>query len=324
MNAKIAAWCLLILLGCSLLFLIHIDTKQSRDTIPEHLPKDPRHPSEYSACVVVDQADLQLDHEVAQYALLFHENDTINVTACMILQHLELDLEPQAILLALTNGTTAIFEEYPVSFLFYVPSALLFDMTIGGHRIAFGGRIFFRLLSHTRCRIGVSQVLSEEVHVKKGEIWYLTIADYSRKPGEVLRVTFQSVHMTSSMELLQTERHSTLGFYSALDNDFDGRYIGVKLPFLPFGFSMTNNLHTEVTTTRGSLLYFSSVGHTKGRLKVEAPGSTVYVNTKKRLALFSYYGNQTGTWNFSASGIGFPWKHMVVLFFVDADPHLTR
>jgi len=322
MNVKIMAILVIVILFVPVLFFLRMDERHSFTTVSGDVSEDEQEPHHGSYQVVIDQKQLQLHHEVVQYQVVFHENDTINVSAVMALQQLGTDLTPQASLFILSNGTASIVEKSTVSFLFHVPSALFFDATVLRHRFAFGGRFFFKLLNLTRFRIGASLAKYEEVPVKKGDIWFLTIAVFASKPGEVLTIVFRSLSSSLSMELVETERHTNIGFYSALDSDFEGRYVGFKLPLLPFGFSRADDLCKEVTTSKGSLLYFCSVGHVKGRLKVEAPNQKFYLNTNDNMAVFSYCGNLTGRWNFSASGFGFPWKHLVFLFYVDVDPHI--
>jgi len=323
MNTKIKAILVIVILFVPVLFFLRVDERHSlTTTVLGGASEDGQELDHVTDKVVLDQKQLQLHHEVVQYQVVFHENDTINISAFLALQHLGTDFTPQASLFILTNGTTSIIKKSTVSFLLYVPSALLFDATVLRRRFAFGGRIFFKLLNLTRFRVGVSLEKYEEVAVKKGDIWFLTIAVSASKPGEILTIVFRSLSSSLSMELVEIERHTNIGFYSALDNDFEGRYMGVKLPFLPFGFSRADDLHKEVTTSKGSVLYFCSMGHVKGRLKVEAPNQKVYLNTNNNMAVFSYCGNLTGRWNFSASGFGFPWKHLVFLYYVDVDPHI--
>ncbi len=322
MNRKTVAIGLLVILVVPVIFFISPNTKHhtasTSANVSEIDPKD----ENFSTSISFDQRELQLDHEVVQFKIIFHENDSINISSFIKIEQSGRGLEPQACLLILTNGSTSIFEKTNVTFLYYVPSAILFDVTIFGHRIAFGGQLFYKLLNRTRFRIGIMNEQHKEVNVKNSEAWYLTIAEFNRKPGTVLTIKIRSLSSSPIIELIQTERHSNIGFFSALDNDFEGRYIGLRLPLLPFGFSIANNLHKEVTTSLGSVIYFCSVGHAKGRIKVEAPHNRTYLNLNNRIALFSYYGDWNGTWNFFASGVGFPWKHYVILFYADINPHL--
>lgn len=126
------------------------------------------------------------------------------------------------------------------------------------------------------------------------------------------------------MEITQIDRHNNMGFYTSINNDFDGKYFGFKfIPYLPFGLSIAKNLQKEITTTNGSIIYFNSAFHRKGQISIETQGETA-TNNKKNSASIIYCGNQTGTFKFSASGVGFPWKHFVTLFYVDINPHITK
>jgi hypothetical protein len=322
MNMKVTALALLVILMVPMIFFLNTNTDQHRVPAFTTLSRAVQENANTTSHLIIDQKDLQLDHEVIQYKIIFHKNDIINVSTRLLIQQSGNDVEPKSCLLICTNGTSSIFEKSNVSFLFYVPSALLLDVTMFRHRIAIGGSIFFRILNHTRFRIGIARELSNDVTVKNGDVWYLTLADTDKSPGEQLIFTCISLSSSASMEIIQLERHSDIGFYSALDNDFEGHYLGFKLPFLPFGVSIASNLHKEVNTLRGSVVYFCSVGHLRGRIRIEAPNNRTYLNANNGMALFTYCGNWTGTWNFSSSGVGFPWKHNVMLFYADVDPHI--
>jgi len=324
MNLKFKAFSLALIVIISAIFYFNMN-KEHNITPASATPSVIQQArTNYSSTITLDEKDLRLDHEVIQFTVLFHENDIINVTTLQMILRLGKDVEPQANMLILTNGSRSVFHKSNVSFLYYVPSALLFDATILGHRIAIGGRLFFNLLNLTRFRVGVAQALSSEISVKKGDVWYLTMSVVNPKPGEELRVVLRSLSMALSMELNQTVRSPDVGFYSALDNDFNGRYFGVKLPLLPFGFSFADNLQKKILTVRGSVVYFCSVGHRNGRMKIEAPNNKTYLNENGGLSVFSYCGNWAGTWNFTASGLGFPWKHNVMLFYADINPYLSQ
>jgi hypothetical protein len=324
MNKKITALAVLLLIGLPFLIVSFSNTKTSESLTPSSVNNSDitNTALQYSDNIIIDQKDIQLNHEVIQYKIIFHDNDTINVSALMIVQQTGKDFEPRTCMLILTNGSVSIFNNKSVWMVSDIPAGLIIDITMFGHRIAAGGRLFHKLLNYTRLRIGSSQQLFKNANVKNGDVWYLTLANLNRKPEEALKISFRSVSSSLSMELVQLDRHSNMGFYSSLDNDFEGRYTGVKFPFLPYGFSIANNLHTEVVTTKGSILSFCSVGHTKGRMEINTPYNKTYVSTERRMLLFNYAGNQTGKWYFSASGIGFPWKHLVWLFYIDVDPYM--
>lgn len=274
----------------------------------------------YTSHIALDQKDLKLDHEVIQFKIIFHEKDTINVSVQLAIE--EMFREPTACLMMITNGSTSIFGNTTVLSFSYLPTGTIVDTTIFHYRFIFGGKLFHKLLSFTRFRIGQAVKLSKNVQVQSGDVWFLTMVELNSKLGEELKVAFRSLMSFSSMELVQLNRSSNLGFFSSLDNDFEGIYMGFKIPFLPFGFSIAHNLHKEVILLKGGLINFASVGHRKGKITVEMPNGKIYTNPNKMVAIFSYCGNQTGTWKFSASGWGFPWKHVVVLFYIDVDPHI--
>ena len=287
-------------------------------TIPEEKPLPPI--SQYSNNIYIDQEQLDLNNEAIQYQIIFHRNDTINISLKMTLQQTGLDFQPMCSFLMITDGNKSVFTNATMFFLSDVPTGAIIDTNIFGKRISIGGKLFNRILSKTRFHIGSSCYYTEDIRVKNNTVWFLTIAQLDNTHKEFLATSIKSNY--EGMELIQTERTDRMGFYTSFNNDFDGKYFGFKfIPYLPFGFSIAKNLQKEITTTEGSIIYFSSIGHRKGQISIETQNET-FTNTNKRSAAFIYCGNLTGTWKFSASGVGFPWKHVVCLFYADINPHI--
>jgi hypothetical protein len=270
--------------------------------------------------IEIDQDDLQLNHEVIQYKVVFHSDDVVNVSFEMALQQTGQDFEPMSAFLMITDGNKSIFSDAKAFILFDIPTGTLIDLNVLGKRICVGGKLFNKLLMKTRFRIGSYSTRTEDSTVKNNTVWYITFAELGNRHQEMLHLKLKA--KDDSMELVQLERNGKMDFFSSYTNDFEGRYFGSRfLPLLPFGFSVAKNLKKEITTTDGSIIYFGSVGHFKGKQTVEI-GDEMYTDENSKYSFFAYYGNKTGTWRVTSSGIGFPWKHMVCFLYVDIDPHV--
>ncbi len=265
----------------------------------------------YEDTIALDQSELCLDHEVIQYNIVFHVNATVKVDGCI--GYIIRDLQPVAYLFYLTDGEQLLVN---YSYCAHVPSGTILDITTRRNHFKIGGRIFYRMLN-----IGRKDTFDKTFSVHAGDTWYLTIGVYCSIGEEEVFVNLKST--SPCMELIPLERHDNIGLFSSWDNGFSGAYFGVRMmPFLPFGFSFADNVKKEITTTRGTVVSFLSVAHRKGETVVRAPDGTLYVNNDRGAAGFIYYGNLTGVWIFKASGIGFPWKHIITLFYTDVDPHI--
>ncbi len=264
----------------------------------------------YESSIEIHQSHLCLDHEVIQYKFLFHDNATVTVDARVA--YIIRDLKPVAYLFYLTDGEKRLTN---FSYCTHVPTGTILDITTRRNHFKIGGRLLYRLIN-----IGRDVPIDKTFSVASGDEWYLTIGVYrSIKEEEIF---FKLKSNKPCIEIIPLERHDKIGYFSSWNNDFSGTYIGFKLPFLPFGFSFADSLEKEITTTRGTIVSFLSVAHLKGKIVVRLPEGSFYSNSDRWSAGFSYEGNNTGTWAFKASGIGFPWKHIVMLFYADVNPHI--
>lgn len=265
----------------------------------------------YNNIIEIDQSELHLDHEVIQYKILFHNTTTVKVDGRVA--YIIRDLNPVAYLFYLTDGEKKLVN---CSFFTRVPAGTILDITTRRNHFKIGGRLLYRLIP-----IGREVPIDKTFSVESGESWYLTIGVYhSIKEEEIF---FKLKSNKPCMEIVMLERHDKIEYLSSWNNDFSGTYVGFRIiPFLPFGFSFADNLKEEFTTTRGTVVSFLSVAHLKGNIAVRSPNGSLYVNNKRWCANFLYEGNETGEWTFKASGIGFPWKHIVTLFYADVDPYI--
>jgi hypothetical protein len=305
-----------LLIGSSLLLLssflfYHENSQAGIMSLPEYRI-DASH-LRYLDYVAVDQDHLQLDHEYAQYQIRFHENTS--VTFSMNVTHVMLDFDPVCYRMYLTNDSGFVTNDSHIIDT-QVMAGVFFDASVHGHRIAIGGR---RLLK--KIPIGASQTRNETVNATKGDTWYLTVI-VLRKKLEVVNFTAHSV--VPCMEVVPVLRGSNLGLYSAWDGDFDGRYIGIKLlPLTPFGFSYAN-INKTITTHNGTVYEFISAFHQRGGITIGEPNGMILTQSEKHGCLLMGCTTTSGVWQFSAWGIGLPYKHLVLLFYADIDIHLKE
>lgn len=271
------------------------------------------HEPEYSSLFSTSQEQLQLDHEYIQYRITFHENTSVNIT--MNITHVMLDFEPVCYRIYLTNGSGFVTNK---SFIHdtQLLAGIFTDISLAGHRLILGGRHFINRIPY-----GLMQTRTINTTAQQNETWYLTII-VLRKKCET--ITFTATAPTPCMEIHQITRDHRLGFYSAWDGDFDGHYIGLKLiPLTPFGISLAT-IHKVITTTTGTLFEFVSAFHAYGRLTVITPTHTTLTQTNPHLCIATAFTTTTGKWHFSTQAIGFPYKHLVYLFYADLDLHLKN
>jgi hypothetical protein len=219
-----------------------------------------------------------------------------------------------------TNGTKGImkreidgkFYETPILGYGMIPSNIFIDINLG--KFHFGlGKLLFKILP-----IGNTDSIKGNIEVKSGTEWYLTLGVYHRSLDENFFISVESEK--PSFKVIELDRSNKIEYLSAANNDFSGFYAGIKI--FSFGISYARNIAKTIITTKGSIIEFSSGGHLRGNIKVYGPDGNQFTNHNAKLANFHYFGNQTGSWKFSSSGFGIPRKHMVSLFYIDADPHI--
>ena len=263
------------------------------------------------------QKTLKLDHEFVQYKIKFHKNTTVSYE--YFLKFRVKDLHPLYYLIIFTDGKKGVmkreingkFYEAPIIGHSMIPSGILLDINFNKFHISVG-KLLFKLLP-----IGNIDNIKGCVEVKAGTEWFLTIGVYHKRINEKFYINLESEEQ--SFEVIDLERDNKIEYFNSVNGDFQGFYCGIKL--LSHGCSYSKNLEKTITCTRGSIILFSSIGHIKGEINVEGPDGRTYNKNTRKLASFQYYGNQTGTWKFQSSGLGFGWKHIVSLFYIDVDPH---
>ena len=264
------------------------------------------------------QKTLNLDHEFIQYKIKFYENSTINYN--YFLRFFIKEIHPHYYMIIFTNGSKGImkreingkFYDAPILGYGMIPGNIFIDINLGKFHVGFG-KLLFKILP-----IGNTDGIKGNIEVKSGAEWYLTLGVYHKSRDETFFISIESEK--PCFEVIKFDRSNKIEYLSAAYNDFSGFYTGIKI--FSFGISYARNIAKTITTTKGSIIEFSSSGHLKGNINVYAPDGNQFTNNNAKLASFHYFGNQTGTWKFSSSGFGFPRKHMVSLFYIDADPHI--
>ncbi len=261
------------------------------------------------------QEKLQLHHEVVQFEITFHGNDSVDVGVSMYVSYVDRTITSNYFLL--TNGTQPIMA--PRS-LFFIPDRRL-ELVTPRMKLSIGRFWFITFLNERqgRIRIGSSYTDSHHFDVHPGDTWYLTLAVPTSSELSGFNVTVRSTN--DSMEINQLARASTIGLYAASYNQFSGKYYAIKFGIFG-GFSFCN-INKEITTRTGSIIDFGIAAHRKGTATVTLPNGEVKSNNDKGYIRYMYLGNQTGDWKFTFKGWSLYYIVAAMLLYIDIDPHCS-
>lgn len=268
------------------------------------------HTNSYTNHIEFNQDDLQLKKEVIQFKILFHQDDIIDVTSQVAV--LYVDETITSVYCLLTNGEKPLLMPQCQ---WYVPERKYLFMT-PRIRISVGKYWIAKFLSD---KIGSANNKSGQFEVHAGESWYLTIAvpTASQKMGFFVGLT----SLNDSMEVVELVRHENLGFFVASYNQFSGRYYAVKLGVV-FGGSICN-VFKEITVRDGSVFHMYVAAHRNAYMDVDVPNKEQRHFNKDRIMAYVFLGNDSGTWKFAVKGWSFYFRMVVVLFYIDIDPHCS-
>jgi len=263
------------------------------------------------------QKSIKLDQEFIQYKIKFFKNATVNYD--YFLKFRVKDLHPIYYFIIFTDGKNGVMErefngklfETPIMGHSMIPLGILLDINLLKIHISIG-QLLFKLLP-----IGDMDNINGRKTVKAGTEWFLTICVYNSNIDDIFYINL--VTDKPSFQVIELDRSNKIEYFNSVNGDFEGFYSGIKI--LSRGVSYSKNLKKTITTTKGSLIIFTCIGHLNGEINVVNPEGNIFSKNSRHLASFQYYGNQTGTWKFSSSGLGFGRKHIVSLFYIDADPH---
>jgi hypothetical protein len=261
----------------------------------------------------VSQEKLQLHHEVVQFEIKFHHNDTVDVAVYMYVAYVDRTVTSNYFLL--TDGTQPLMA--PKN-LFFIPDRK-FELVTPRMKLSIGRCWVIKFLNERqgRIRIGSSSNDSHRFDVRSGDTWYLTLAVPTSSDLSGYDISLQS--MNNSMEIVQRERHQNLSLYAASYNQFSGKYYAIK--FRIFGGLSVCNVNKEITTRTGSIIDFGIAAHRKGLATVTLPNGEVKSNNDKGYIRYVYLGNQTGNWKFTFKGWSLYFIVAVALLCIDIDPH---
>ena len=273
--------------------------------------------TDYLSSFNFSQKTLRLNHEFVQYKIKFYKNTTVEYK--YFLKFRVKDLHPLYYFIMFTDGKKGVMKrkmggknyEAPIIGHSIIPSGILLDINFGKLHMSVG-KLLFKLLP-----IGNIDSIKGTADVTAGTEWFLTVGIYHQSDEETFYISLKSEE--ECFEIINLDRSNRIEYLTSIQNEFSGFYCGIK--FLSHGFSYARNLMKTITTKKGSIIRFSSVGHLKGQINVESPDGKSYMKDTRKLASFQYIGNLTGEWKLSSSGFGFPWKHIVSIFYIDVDPH---
>lgn len=265
----------------------------------------------YSNHLEFNQDNLQLKKEVVQYEITFHQDDVIDFSSKMAV--LYDDETITATYCLLTDGEKPLMEP---ACLWYVPERKYLIVTPRIHLSA--GR--FLLIQLFKDKVGRSDNKSGYFDVQSGDRWYLTLAVPTTSEKSYFSVVIESLY--DSMEVTQLTRHGNVGLYSPTYNQFSGKYYAIKLNVF-FGASVCD-IFKEITVRDGSVFHIVVAGHRKGSMTVYLPDGEEKEFNQKRIMEYAFLGNDTGTWRFTVKGWSFYFRMVVVLFYIDIDPHIKN
>ncbi|HVQ00727.1 MAG TPA: hypothetical protein VMT57_04360 [Candidatus Thermoplasmatota archaeon] len=277
------------------------------------LPESSNETTNYTDDLEFDQQTLDLQKEVVQYEIDFHQNDWVDVSVYMYVSYVDNVITSNYFLL--TNGEQPLMAP---RILAYVPERKYLLVT-PRTQISLGKFWLIKMLNDRegRIRIGSSYNDSNGFGVHAGDVWYLTLAVPTSSEQSGFHVAFVSTQC--SMTVRQVVRHHDLGLFTATYNQFSGKYYAIKFSFL--GGCSVGNITKEITTRNGSIVDFCVAAHRKGSLVAIQPNGAVILNNNKGFMHYEFLGNATGEWTFNFKGWSVYYRISAVLLYIDIDPH---
>jgi len=259
----------------------------------------------YDSIITVSQNDLKLDNEYAQYKIIFHGKDTIDVNIDMSYSVNTLDNLFYVVYLA-----DGIRELTYKTFLRHEPTGR-FDIS------------FWNLHKKVMSKpTNESKTFDKTFQVRNNDVWYLTVVVY-KSMGETIEVSLTSDN--STMEVVSSSGGNEMGYYTVQDGDFFGRCRGMSI----FGLGWSRcNVHRSITFKKGTLFYYNVDNFLDSSLLATQPNGKTYAYGWKTLHQLvqkntHYYEgkSETGKWTFSIRATSFPTKLTASVFFVDVNPY---
>jgi len=252
--------------------------------------------------------ELQLKEEVVQFKITFHQDDVVDVSSKTAV--LYADERITSVFVLLTDGQKPLLIP---DCLWYVPERKYLIVTPRLH-VSFGKIWLARLFPD---KVGVAENNSGHFNVNAGDSWYLTLAVPTSSEKSYFSFNFTSLN--NSMEVIQQTRHGNVGLYTPTYNQFSGKYYAIKLSVL--GGGSICDVSKEITVKDGSVFYVWAAGHRKGSMMVYLPTGEEKQFDTKRFMSYHYLGNESGTWKVTVKGWSVFFRMLIVLLFLDIDPH---
>jgi hypothetical protein len=254
--------------------------------------------------------ELQLKEEVVQFKITFHQDDVVDVSSKMAV--LYVDESITSVYGLLTDGEKPLLVP---DCLWYVPERKYLIVTPRFH-VSIGKFWLVKLFPN---KVGLAENNSGHFEVSAGDSWYLTLAVPT--PSERSYFSFNFTSLNNSMEVIQLTRHGNVGLYTPTYNQFLGKYYAIKLSVL--GGGSICDVSKEITVKDGSVFYVWVAGHRKGTMMVYLPNGEEKQFDTKRFMAYSYLGNESGTWKVTVKGWSLYFRMLIVLLFLDIDPHCS-
>lgn len=275
----------------------------SNETIPPVIP--PIEPK-YNDTFLFDQQTEQLDGEVVQYEITFH-NDT-DVQYDMDISYKLTSTGSVFYLIYLTDGknTTTLHisdEKY---------SKFIDITTFRKHR---------KIGKNANAEGETS--LSNSIQITKNTTWHLTIA-VARNINESISVAFNT--NKECMEIKSLGRKDSVTLVSALNSDYkNGKFVGRYKGYSLFGLGVSHcSVNKEIPVSNGGIICVDMFNHEEGMLKVKNPSgylSRTSYKSENTSILLSTTNNNSKSWIIEAQSFGFPMKTSILAFVVDVNPY---
>jgi hypothetical protein len=267
-----------------------------------------RDTTSYQNHIEFNQNNLHLKKEAAQFKITFHQDSEVDVSSIVSVFYVDETITSAYCLL--TNGEKPLLTPQCQ---WYVPERKY--LLITPHiRISVGKYWVAKLFPDT---IGSADTKSGHFDVHEGESWYLTLAVPTTSEKTDFSVSLSSLH--DSMEVVELPRQRNLDLFVASFNQFSGRYYAVKLGVL-LGGSICN-VAKEITVRNGAVFHLWVAAHKNAEININVPNGEQRHFNKERLMAYVCLGNETGTWKCTVKGWSFYFRMVVILFYIDIDPH---
>jgi hypothetical protein len=268
----------------------------------------------YSNFVEFNQEKLQLQKEVMQFEITFHQDDVVDLSMNMFVSYVDETIT--SVYCLLTDGEKPLLEP---RMLWYVPERK-YSLVTPKIRLSVGKFWLVKILNDKegKIRFGSAYNDSGRFEVNSGDTWYLTLAVPTSCEKSGYSIILKSHYI--SMEVNQLTRNCNVHLFSANYNQFSGKYYAVKFHIL--GGCSVCDIKKEITVINGSIVNMYVGGHRKGSMQVTLPDNVEKQFNQKGLMVYSYLGNQSGKWKFVVQGWSIYFRMQVVLMYIDVDPHV--